>query len=405
MSRWRGAKLVAGREVRERVRTRTFRVTTAILVIVALAAVLIPAAVGDDGPARSTVAVAGGPASLPDALVAAGAAQDRTITIRRLGEAEAARQGAAGDVSAAVIAGDAGTVRVVVEDDISDDLRGIIAQAVAGARVTDALARAGLPPSRVAEMVAPPDLDVQARGERAGVDGGDLAVGFIVALVLYMALLFSGIQVATGVAEEKATRVSEVLLASLRPSELLLGKVAGIGVVALGQLAAVAVPALIAAFALNSVDVPKATVGTILWGLVWFFAGYALYGAAYGALGALVARQQEVGQATAPLALLLVCGYLGSTFAAADLEAWWVRPLSLLPPFAPMMMPMRVAGDAVSTAEVLGALVVTLVAAAVLIVLGARVYRAGITRTGGTRLRLHEALMAPARRARPAPSR
>jgi hypothetical protein len=52
-----------------------------------------------------------------------------------------------------------------------------------------------------------------------------------------------------------------------------------------------------------------------------------------------------------------------------------------------------------------GALVITLVAAAVLIVLGARVYRAGITRTGGTRLRLREALMAPARRACPAPSR
>jgi hypothetical protein len=83
----------------------------------------------------------------------------------------------------------------------------------------------------------------------------------------------------------------------------------------------------------------------------------------------------EVGQATAPLALLLVCGYLGSTFAAADLEAWWVRPLSLLPPFAPMMMPMRVAGDAVPTGEVLGALVLTHAAAAVLIVLGARLPR------------------------------
>ena len=66
---------------------------------------------------------------------------------------------------------------------------------------------------------------------------------------------------------------------------------------------------------------------------------------------------------------------------------------------------MRVAGDAAPTGEALGALVITLAAAAVLIVLGARVHRAGITRTGGTRLRLREALMAPARRARPAPSR
>jgi ABC-2 type transport system permease protein len=105
-----------------------------------------------------------------------------------------------------------------------------------------------------------------------------------------------------------------------------------------------------------------------------------------------------VGQATAPLALLLVVGYLASTFSAGDLEAWWVRPLSLLPPFAPMMMPMRIAGDAVSTGEVLGALALTLAAGAVLIALGARVYRTGITRTG-PRVRLREALASP-RRAR-----
>ena len=399
MSRRRGAMLVAGREVRERVRTRTFRVTTVLLVAAALAAVVIPALVGDDGPSRSTVAVAGGPASLPAALRAAGAAQDRTVEVRRLGEAEAAAAAASGEVDAAVISGAAGPVRVVVEDEISDDLRGLIAQAVAGARVSDALARSGLPPAEVAEVVAPPDLEVQARGERAGVEGGDLAVGFVVALVLYMALLFSGILVATGVAEEKSTRVSEVLLASLRPSELLLGKVAGVGLVSLGQLAAVAAPALIAALALGAVDVPDATVGTILWGLAWFLAGYALYGAAYGALGALVGRQQEVGQATAPLAMLLLVGYLGSTFAVGDLEAWWVRPLSLLPPFAPMMMPMRIAGDAVSAGEVVAALAVTLVAAAGLIALGARVYRAGITRTG-PRIRLREALAAAPRHVR-----
>jgi ABC-2 type transport system permease protein len=400
VSRWRGAGLVAGRELRERVRTRTFRITTLVLVLAALAGVIVPALVGDEGPPRSTVAVAGGPASLPETLRAAGAAQDRTVDVRRVGAAEAERQAASGDVDAAVIAGQTGPVRVLVEDELSDDLRGIIAQAIAGARVSDALARSGLPPREVAQVVAPPDLEVEPRGERADVDGGDLAVGFIVSLVLYLALLFSGIIVATGVAEEKSTRVSEVLLASLRPSELLLGKVAGIGLVSLGQLAAVAAPALSAALALDAVDVPAATTATILWGLVWFLAGYALYGAAYGALGALVGRQQEVGQATAPLALLLVCGYLASNFSAGDLESWWVRPLSLLPPFAPMMMPMRIAGDAVSTGEVLAALALTLASAAVLIALGARVYRTGITRTG-PRIRLREALFSPPRRPRP----
>lgn len=392
--RWRGARMVAGREITERVRTRTFWVTTAVVLVAALAAVVIPPLVGDGGPERSTVAVAGGPAALPRALQQAGAAQDRDIEVRRLGAARAEAAAAAGEVDAAVIGGATGSVRVVVEDDISDDLRGIVAQAVAGARVADALARAGLPPAEVAATLAPPRLEVEARGARAGVDDGDLAVGFIAALVLYLALLFAGILVATGVAEEKTTRVSEVLLASLRPSELLLGKVAGIGLVSLAQLAAAAIPAVIAALALGAVDVPDAAVGTILWSLVWFVAGYALYGAAYGALGALVGRQQEVGQATAPLAMLLLAGYLGATLGVGDLDATWVRALSVLPPLAPMMMPMRIAGDAVSTGEVLAVLAVTLVAAVALIALGARVYRAGITRTG-PRIRLREALGRP----------
>ncbi len=392
MIRRRAVALVAGREIRERSRTRAFRITTLVLVLAALAAVIVPALVDDDDRERSTLAVAGGPASLPDALVAAGAAQERDVEVERVPASQAEREAAAGDVDAAVVAGPDGAVRVVVEDELSDDLRGIVSQAVAGARVADALAGAGVPPERVRQVTGAPQLEVVARGERADVDGGDLAVGFVVAVVLYGALLFAGTLVATGVAEEKTTRVSEVLLASLRPSELLLGKVAGIGAISIGQLALVAAPALVVAFALDAADLPDATAGTIAWGLVWFVAGYALYGAAYGALGALVGRQQEVGQVTAPLALLLLAGYLCATFAAGDPEASWVAPLSLLPPLSPMMMPMRVAADSVSAVEVVAALALTLASAAALIAFGARVYRAGITRTG-PRVRLREALL------------
>jgi ABC-2 type transport system permease protein len=253
-----------------------------------------------------------------------------------------------------------------------------------------------VPADRAAEVVAPPRLEVGARGERAGVSDGDVTVGIIVAVVLYVALLLAGTIVATGIAEEKATRVSEVLLATLRPSELLIGKVIGIGVVAIGQLALVAAPALIAALALDQVELPDATGSTVAVGLLWFLVGYVLYAFAYGGLGALVARQNEVGSVTSPLAILLLVGYLCGTFAAADPDAGWVQALSLLPPLAPMMMPVRVATDSVGAGEMLLALALALAASAALVAFGARVYRTGITRSG-PRVSLREALAARGR--------
>jgi ABC-2 type transport system permease protein len=383
--------LVADREVRERVRSRTFKVVTAVLLLASLAGVVIPALVSDDGPARSAVAVSGGPPGLPEALVAAGRARDRDVTVQRLDAAAAAREGRSGDVDAAVIGrGATAPARVVVREELSDGLRAVIAEGLALSRVSDALGRAGTPPARVSALTRPPAIDLES-AEGPGPSGGAIGLGILVSVVLYATLLFAGTLVASGVAEEKASRVSEVLLASLRPSELLAGKVIGIGAVCLGQLAVAAVPALVVALAVNRVDLPGGTASAVAAGLLWFVAGYALYSAAYGALGALVGRQQEVGQATAPLSLLLLVGYLGAAFAPGDPDAVWVQIGSWLPPFAPMMMPLRVAAGTVGWGEVVLALLLTLVASAGLIALGARVYRTGMTR-GGPRIAFREAV-------------
>jgi len=201
-------------------------------------------------------------------------------------------------------------------------------------------------------------------------------------VVLYIALLFAGTLLASGVAEEKTSRVSEVLLASLRPIELLVGKVVGIGLISIVQLGVAAAPALIAALAIGAVDLPDATATAIGWGLVWFVVGYLLYAAAYGALGALVGRQQEVGQVTAPLAMLLLAGYLSAAYTASDPGGSLATTLSLIPPLSPLVMPVRIAAGTVGAGEVALALALTLALAAAILVIGARIYRSGITHTG-----------------------
>jgi ABC-2 type transport system permease protein len=135
-----------------------------------------------------------------------------------------------------------------------------------------------------------------------------------------------------------------VLPATLRPAQLLLGEITGIGIIAIVQLVVAALPALIAAELVGAVHLPDATASTVAWGLAWFVAGYALYATAYGALGALVGRQQEVGQVTAPVLLPLLAGYLASaTVGGSNPDGGAARLLSLIPPFSPMVLPVRIA--------------------------------------------------------------
>lgn len=392
MTRWRAAALVAEREVRERLRTRSFRIITGILVVAALAAVILPAVIDDDGPDTATVAVAGAPAELAPALQAAGRAQGLDVEVRDTTDAAARGLVASGDVDAALIDRGVGEAAiVVVEDDLEPSLRGVLLQGLSQTRLVAGLEQAGVPPERAEALVAAPTLEVSST-EPGGPAGSEVGVGILLAVLLYVALVFAGTLVATGVAEEKTSRVSEVLLATMRPIDLLVGKVAGIGIVSLGQLLVAAVPALIAAFAIGTADLPDATVPAIVGGVVWFAAGYLLYASAYGALGALVGRQQEVGQVTAPLAVLLLVAYLAAAvLGAGDPEGTLVRVLSLLPPFAPLIMPLRIATDTVGPVEVALSLALTVGTAVAVLAFGARVYRAGITRTGA-RIPLRQAL-------------
>ncbi|WP_217924041.1 ABC transporter permease [Miltoncostaea oceani] len=383
MSRWRGAALVAEREIRERLRTKSFAVITAILVLAALAAVIVPSIVGDDGLDTATVAVAGAPEGLGDAIAAAGRAQDLDITVRDVAAPAARAQVVDEEADAALIdrgVGERSTI--LVRDDLDPALRAAVLQALAQTRLVAGLSEAGVPPDRVAALTGAPDVAVEST-DPDGPSGSEVGVGILMAVLLYVALLFAGTLVATGVAEEKTSRVSEVLLSSLRPIDLLVGKVAGIGLVSLGQLLVAAVPAVVVALVIGAADVPDATVPAIVGGVVWFVAGYALYASAYGALGALVGRQQEVGQVTAPLAILLLAGYLAAAlFGAGDPEGTLVRVLSFIPPFAPLVMPLRIATDTVSIGAVAVSLALTLATAAAVLAFGARVYRGGITRTG-----------------------
>ena len=124
-----------------------------------------------------------------------------------------------------------------------------------------------------------------------------------------MAIVFYGGFVLIGVVEEKSSRVVEVLLSRLRPTELLAGKILGIGLVGLAQFALVAASALVALALSENTLAPETTPSTIGWVVFWFVLGYAFYSVLYATAGSLVSRQEEAQSIQFPITAVLLIAY------------------------------------------------------------------------------------------------
>ena len=210
----------------------------------------------------------------------------------------------------------------------------------AAAVVQAALERAVTSARFTALGIAPGVLATVTSGLQAPVDAlhpvnpeatQDRFVGLAVGILLFIVLGLYGSQVAQGVVEEKATRTMEILLATVRPSRLLTGKIVGIGLVGLLQLSIVAAATLVAVAVTNVVTTPALGAANVLGYLVWFVLGYLLYAAGYAALASLVSRPEEVQGAVVPMAVFPIASYLLAYLALADPTSPVVAVASLLP--------------------------------------------------------------------------
>jgi ABC-2 type transport system permease protein len=270
---------------------------------------------------------------------------------------------------------------LVVRSGEDDALVTIVRQSLATVALQSRLQSAGLSTDAVGSVLrAPPP-----RVETVANDQSDRrAAAAILSLILYLILLLLMMQAASGVAIEKANRVSEVLLAVVRPGALFFGKVIGVTVVGLAGLAAGAIPVLVKV-AVGG-DLPAGLGPAIAGGFAWIVLGLVLYLTTAGALGALVERQEEAGTAVAPLSLLLVGTYVLS-LSAADRSFGGV--LAVFPLTSPIVMPARIALGAASAPEILASIVLLGASVVIAVRLGAVIYRRGIVSTG-RRLRLGE---------------
>jgi len=379
----RALALVVARELRQVMRRKSFWITIAIALAASTAAVVLPEVLGGHRTTYEIGTVNVDPATRT-ALQATEDVLDADITLRAIASRTTAQQAVDDSrVTIAVVGGDSPTV--IARSGRNEQLVAVAQEVLARERLTGDLVHAGLSHDAAARAVDQPTIAVQEQQAGQASRRGGAA---LISLALYLMLLMLTIQVANGTAIEKANRISEVLLAIVRPAPLLFGKVVAVGLIGAMTLLAGAVPVLVKAVAGG--DLPAGLLQGLAAGGAWFVLGVALYLTLAGALGALVERQEEAGSVVAPLSIILIASYLiGQSAPDSALGAI----LSIVPLTSTMVMPARIAVGAASPAEIAASLVLGIAAVVLTVRFGATVYRRAIVRTG-RRLKLGDVLRA-----------
>lgn len=249
------------------------------------------------------------------------------------------------------------------------------------------------------DLLSGGELEVQILGDDEGGAGAgevEFMVGFAGALMLYMVILLYGIAVMRAVLEEKTSRIVEILISTLRPWQLMLGKILGVGSVGLTQLAiwvgmgvlgfTLGLPALMASRP-ELVDQELLAQATPSMGLValfgaLFFLGYFLYSALYAAVGAMCSAEEEVQQAQMPVTMLMVFSILFMVPCVEDPTGTLATTLSMIPFFTPVLMFARVAAGGVPVWQIAASLVLMVVAIGGVAWVAGRIYKVGILMQG-----------------------
>jgi ABC-2 type transport system permease protein len=387
---WSGTGLVLRRNLLENLRSRTYKVITGVLLLVSIGVVVLPQVFGDEETTYTLATVGPVPADVEALLEGAAEGGDFVVEYEAVADEEELRRAVQeGDATAGL------TERRLYTSTVGDGtFTVLVTQAVVAVETRSRLSEAGLTAAEIAEVqsvTAPEQVPV------GRVDDEDRAgVGFAVGIVLYIALTFAGSAIATAVAMEKSTRISEVLLAVLRPSQIVVGTVASVGLATVLQLLLLLTPLAVAVQVTDDLGLPLAATWDIGLAVVWFVLGFAVFAFMFAASAAMVDKITEANAAVVPVSMILLVGYmLGVTVVADDPTSPWSAAISMFPLSAPVAMPIRWASGEVPVYQLLVAMVLTALTAVLLVAASATVYRRALLVTG-RRVRLRELVREPA---------
>ena len=368
--------LVASREIRLRAKTRVFVFTSVILLVAVALAVALPAILSGKSKPDKIGVVGGTTTTITGIITQAGRLSGgQAIAVSEPNQAAAEAALRNGDLSAVLVPNKEIIVKQVPLGGVSGSVETLARLAGLSKLIQDVPGAA----DAVAQGVTLPVRGLQAPSTSLS----SRLTGLFTIVIVWVLISVYGSQIALGIGEEKSSRVVEVLLSSVRPVQLLIGKVLGIGLLALGQAVSMVLVFVIAGLASGSSLVHGATLNVVIAGGVFMILGYAFYCTAFAAAGSLVSRQSDVNSTIMPVQLPLILAYaLSYTVIYANGANAFYHVLGFLPPTAPIAMPVLYAAGDVPAWQVVIAAVLTAAGTVWMARIAVRIYSNSILRTG-----------------------
>jgi ABC-2 type transport system permease protein len=264
--------------------------------------------------------------------------------------------------------------------------------AIGHALVREELLKRGATSEEIQALLKEVDLKTQQvkNGKAVAADASKGFWGaYVMAFMLYFAVVFYGVNVAQSVVAEKTSRVFEVMLSSAKPESLMLGKLLGVGAVGLTQMAIWIVFVLLLSgsslwvtLGLGGLAAYGVTPLQLTFFVLYFILGFFFYSALSAGLGATVSQASEVQQFSMVIVLPQVIGLVLIVYILSNPGAWPVVLLSLIPPCTPIVMCLRMAAMAVPAWQLALSLVLLLLATYGMVWVASRIYRVGILMYG-----------------------
>lgn len=383
--------VIASRELSSRLRNRSFVLGT-VVVLVLIAGVGVLNGLVSASSRTTSVGLTPATAALAAPLAAQAATAGTDLDIRSVDSASAEQQVRDGELDVAVT----GTVTAPVLLGLTD-VPATVTRTVDAALATEvlrtALRDAGADPAAVARQTGAARATERTLSTESS-RGAAILVGLVSSVLVFLSFNLTGSLICQGVVEEKASRVVELVLATVRPWQLLAGKVLGLGALGLLQLLLISGVGVLVTSRVDVVPGLTAIAGrSVVWLAVWYLLGYVLFALLYAAAASLVSRQEDLQSVLTPLTLVLLLPFFVTVYALPALgpDDPRLAVLSQVPFFSPFLMPARIAAGGVPWWQVVLSLVLAVAAAAGMTALAGRVYRNSVLRVGG-RVPLREAL-------------
>jgi len=392
-STWRPVGLVAGREISTRLASKAFRILTAITAVVILAVIIVLHFISASGPSTQNVGLTSPALAAP--LSATAQAVGVNVTTHEVPDAATGQsQVAAGTLDALLLVNPDGSLKVLVQQKIDSQLQSAVNVLASKIALDEQIVHLGGSPAAVDRAVAGSAPQVQSLQPQPHYNAQGIGIGIAAGALIYFTLLTLGQMVAQGVVEEKSSRVVELLLATVRPWQLMAGKVLGIGAVGLLQMIIYGAVGLIAGSATGVLPNTSGAASAVIGLIVWYILGFLMYSLAFAGAGALVSRQEDAAGVVTPILMFVVAAWVvGISIVPYNPNNPIAVVMSIIPMFAPTLMPMRIAMGVVPAWQYVLAVVLAAALIPALLWLAGRIYRNGVLRTGA-RVKLSEALRA-----------